>query len=362
MSFWNKKIFGGNDVFGLDLSDLSVKVAQIEKNGSLEEVVSFASLPITSGIISDGEIKNKQQVAEIIKRVLQGARPRKIKTNKVICSLPETKAFLRIISMPEMKTEEVREAVKWEIEATIPLPIDQIYYDWQVLEKSFGTEKGKINLLVVAVGKNTVDQTMEVLALAGLEVVGLEIESVAQSRSLLDEKKEKESVLLVDVGDRRTSFVIADAGIPCFTSSIPLSGTSLTNAIAKNLGVSFEEAENIKIQYGIGSDFKNDAIFKAVEPVLENLASEIERSIDFYVSSLQYSVGVDKIMMCGGGSNTKGLLPYLAKRLKRGVELGNPWVNMKLDKNLPIIEKSVASQYATVIGLALKGAHYEDLP
>lgn len=362
MSFWNKKIFNSGDIFGLDLSDLSVKVAQVESLGSTEKITGFASVPVAVGAIADGEIKDKQQVAGAIRKALETSAPRKIRTRKVICSLPETKAFLRIISMPEMDAEEIREAVKWEIEATVPLPLDQIYYDWQILDKSFNKEKGKENLLVVAVSKGIVDQTMEVLKLADLEAVGLEIESIAQARSLLDEKKDAGGVLLVDIGDRRTSFVISDNGIPCFTSSIPLSGTSLTDAISKYMNVAFEEAERVKFQYGIGSDFKNDAIFKAVRPILENLALEIERSIDFYVSNLQYSSTVDRIIMCGGGSNTKGLMPFLSKRLKRSIELGDPWINMELGKNLPAIERSVASQYATVIGLALKGARYEDIP
>ena len=361
MGFLNKKIFNGSGVMGLDLSDLSVKVARIESDGKIEKVVSYANVPIANGAIADGEIKDKQQVVNVIKKAIETAGPEKIKTKKVICSLPETKAFLRIITIPEMEKEEIREAIKWEIEATIPLLLDQIYYDWQVLENSFVKEKGRMNVLVVAVGKNIVDQVMDVLETSSLEVVGLEIESIAQSRSLLDEKKEDSSVLLVDIGDRRTSFVISDKNIPCFTSSIPLSGTSLTNAISKEMGVSFEEAEKIKFQYGIGSDFKNDVIFKAVQPVLENLAVEIQRSIDFYVSNLQYSTGVDRIVMCGGGSNTKGIVPYLTKRLGREVELADPWVNMHLGKELPCIEKEAASQYATVIGLALKGNQYENL-
>lgn len=361
MSFLNKKIFGGNDILGLDLSDLSVKVLKIEKIGKMERVVSFANVPIVGGAISDGEIKDKQQVANVIKKALQISGPERIRTKKVICSLPEIKAFLRIISIPEMCIEEAKEALRWEIEATVPLPLDQIYYDWQILDEGFAKEKGKMNILVAAVGKNIVDQTVEVLELAGLQPVGLEVESIAQSRSLLDEKKIDTAVLLVDIGDRRTSFVIADKNVPCFTSSIPVSGTSLTDAIAKDLNLSFDDAEKIKYQYGIGSDFKNDAIFKAVHPVLENLALEIERSIDFYISNLQYSTSVDRIVLCGGGSNTKGLLPYMAKRLQRDIELGNPWSNIQMGKELPIIEKTVAAQYATVIGLALKGAQYEDL-
>lgn len=362
MSFLNKKIFDDStNVFGMDLSDLSIKVVKIENHGAADFVASYASVPLLNGCISDGEIKKQDQVVLAIKKAVSQAVPKKIKTKKVICSLPETKAFLRIISIPQMSETEMHEAVRWEMEATIPLPVEQVYYDWQVLPAELLVEKGKMNLLVVAIAKTVVDQVMETLEQAGLDPVGLEIESIAQARSLIAEKNDKSTVLIVDIGDRRTSFSINKDGFPCFTSSIPLCGQSLTDVISKGMNVTFEEAEKIKIANGIGNDLKNDALFRMTESVLENFVQEIERSIDFYVTGLKYSESIDKIILCGGGANTKGILPYLSKKLGREIEMGNPWINMKLGKDLPAIEKSHSVQYSTAIGLALKGLHYEDI-
>lgn len=362
MSFLNKKIFNSSwSVFGLDLSDLSIKVVQINNSGSTDDIGAFSSVPLPLNCISDGQIIKKDEVIKAIKKALQIAGPKKIKTNKVICSLPETKAFLRIISIPKMDESEIKEAVKWEMEANIPLPLEQVYYDWQIIPNDLFPEKNKINLLVVAISKIVVDQTMETLEAAGLEPVGLEIESIAQARSLLLENDNKQTVLIVDIGDRRTSFSVTNGGVPCFTSSIPLCGQSMTEAIARGMNLTFEEAEKIKFSYGIGNDFKNDTIFKMVKPILENLIQEIEQSIDFYLTGLKYSESIDKIVICGGGSNTKGIVPYLSKKLGRNIEFGNPWINMSLGKNLPTIEKSQSVQYSTAIGLALKGLHYEDI-
>jgi len=362
MGFLNKKIFGyAGDICGLDLSDLSVKVVFLQREGNADRIRSFGFAPIPVGSISDGEIQNKQQVADAIRKAFASSGPKRIKSRNVICSLPETKAFLRVITIPEMKEEEIHEAVKWEMEANIPLPLDQVYYDWQLIGDGAGAEKGKTNLLVVAIAKNVVDQTIEVLEMADVEPFGLEIESIAQARSLISEELEKKTALIVDVGDRRTSFTILDMGVPCFTSSIPLCGQSLSDAIAKNMGISFDEAEKLKFSYGIGVDFKDNTILEAVRPVLENLVSEIERSIDFYLSGLQYSKSVDDIVICGGGANTKGIIPYLAKRLKREVILGDPWVNIRLGDKLPSIDRKSSVQFSTAIGLALKGLNYEDI-
>ena len=355
MNFFQKKIFNIDPVsFGLDLSDLSVKVIQLERDGGYEQIVGFSSVPISQGAIYEGEVVKKDEVVSAIKKAVALAAPGKIRTKNVICSLPETKAFMRIVSVPQMDFEEIHEAVKWEMEANIPLPLDQVYYDWQVLENSLTGEKNKINLLVVAVAKNAVDNIIDVLQKTGLEVVGLEIESIAEARSLLDKNDDKTTTLIVDIGDRRTSFLIAKGGAPIFTSSVPISGQSITDAISKGMNVSFEEAERIKREHGIGSAHKNDSLFRIAEPVLENLAAEIERSIDFYLGGLGYSENIDKIVLCGGGANTKGVLPYLCKKTGKDFEMGDPWINLNLKRGQLLIDKNSSVQFATAIGLALR--------
>jgi len=362
MSFLNKKIFDfTGTAIGLDLNDLTVRVAQFEKEGKREHLVGFGFSAIDSGSVYDGEIMKKDNVVSAIKNAISKAGPKKLKSNKVICSLPENKAFLRIISIPKMSKLEAKEAIKWEIEANIPLALDQVYYDWQILDENISQEKNRMDVLVIAISKKTVDQFLDVLETAGLEVVGLEIESIAQARSLLNKNVNDKAVLIIDFNERRTGFFISNKGVPCFTSSIPVSSQSINDSISKTLSVSIEEAEKTKINHGIGSDFKNSHIFSAVRPVLENLASEIERSIDFFLSELKYSDSVDEIIICGKEATVKGLIPFLSKRLGRTVVLGDPWVNVLLGKKLPEIERGLSVEYATAIGLALKGMNYEDI-
>lgn len=363
MSFLQKKIFDlFPSSFGLDLSDLSIKAVWLDRAGSHDSVASFGSVPLPAGSIIDGEIMNPELVKGAVVKLLEKCGPRKIRTKKVICSLPETKAFLRIISLPAMREEEVREAIKWEIEANIPLTLDQVYYDWQILDLNLAQEKGKMSVLVVAVARSVVDQFQAVLENAGLEVLGLETESIAQARSLLAEKNEEKTTLIVDIGDRRTSFLVSIGNTPCFTSSVPLSSQMVTDAIAKDMHIPFDEAEALKIKYGLGSIALKSPILKATRPVLENMAVEIEKSIDFYVNNLRYSAAVDSIVFCGGGSNMQGLLPYMSRRLGRPVEAGNPWVNVGLGREIPLIDRSRSVQYSTAIGLALRGLdEYEDI-
>jgi len=363
MVFLQKKVFDFSPPpFGLDVSDLSLKALWLTREGKNDRISSFGSVSVPQGAIVDGEIVNEDVVVESIRELMRISGPRRIGTRSVISSLPETKAFLRIITLPKMSHDEAKEAIKWEIEANIPLSLEQVHYDWQILPEVFSTEKEKMSVLVVAVARSAAEQFCAVLERAGLEPVGLETESIAQVRSLLSEKHDDRTVLIVDIGDRRTSFVMAIGNVPVFTSSVPLSSQMMTDAIAKTMGLSLDEAEKRKILVGLGSLSLPNPQLQAVRPVLESLATEIERSLAFYFSTLGYSKKLDAVIFCGGGGNTLGLLPYFSRRLRQNIEGGDPWMNVRLGRKIPPIDRAESVQYSTVIGLALRGLdEYESL-
>ena len=351
MSIFSKKIIDPTPpYFGLDISELSVKVLQMSNKGSFDYVYGFASERLSQGVIKDGSIMNENGLVASIKRARLKAG---ISTKNVICSLPESKSFLRIVTIPQMTEEEVREAIKWEIEAVIPLSIDQVYYDWQILEHSVSKDEKKMDVIIVAVARKYIDEYIEILREIGLTAYGFELESVAQATSLLRDEEKGITSMIIDIGDKSTSFVITVDNVPVFTSSIPLSADSMTRSIEQTFGITYREAENIKVTYGIGSVLKNDHVFQATNAVVENFVTEAQKSIDFYLTGLTYSDAIDRIIMCGGGAKTLGLAPYLSRRLGYNIELGNPWVNVKL-KGVPPVNRDGSVQYATVIGLATK--------
>lgn len=358
MNFLNKKIFNSADRFiGVDLSDVSVKVLELEKNGKILKVRSFSESSVSGGAIDNCVVIKKNEVADAIKRALNKASPKKISSKKTILSLSESKAFLRVVNIPKMRKEEAGEAIKWEIEASIPLSIDQVYYDWQFIEGK--VEGDKQSVLTVAVSREISDKLIAAVELAGLEVYAIEIESVASVRSLVHDE-EKGATLIVDLGAKRTSFIIAKGSIPLFTSSIPFSSESLTDAIVKYLNVTYQEAEEIKIQKGISNLDEDSMIFSALQPSLSNLVSELEKTIDFYVNMDGGDEKIEKIILCGGGSNLKGIIPYISKSLSMEVEQGDPWTNLNMGQSLPPISREKSSSYATVVGLAMREIDYEN--
>jgi len=89
--------------FGLDFSDLSLKIIKLKKKGKFLSLASWGEVKIKPGIIEEGEIKNETALVEIIKEGLNKVKGEKLKTRNVVASLPEKKAFLQVIQMPKMK-------------------------------------------------------------------------------------------------------------------------------------------------------------------------------------------------------------------------------------------------------------------
>ncbi|HRY82720.1 MAG TPA: type IV pilus assembly protein PilM [Candidatus Moranbacteria bacterium] len=356
MAIWNKKIINlKSGYFSLDISDLSVKVFQLEKNGALDSIRSFGVKEIPLGCIENGKIINREKVIEIIKNLLQTSGPKKINTKKVICSLPESKVFLRTVAIPEMNEGEATEAVKWEIEASIPLSVEQVYYDWQFLDKI----EGKQNVLTAAVAKEFVDELMGVLKDCELEVYGLEMESIASIRSLISKDAKPEEVfLIVDIGSNKTSFTVCEGTTPYFTSSIPFSSSGITDEISSRMNLAKEEAQNLKFSQGIENSSGNNSVLNSIAPLLENLSTEIEKTIDFYQNMPKTKAEIGKIILIGGGANLKGLLTYLKSKLSKEIFLGDPWINLNFGKKIPDISQADSARYAVSAGLAMRGTNY----
>jgi type IV pilus assembly protein PilM len=355
------------EAFGIDISDLSLKIAKLKKRGKFFDLVSFKEEKIEKGIIKEGEIKDEKKLSEIIKEAIKKVEGKKLDTMRVVASLPEEKSFCQVIKMPKLSEEDLKSAVVFEAEKYIPLPIEDVYLDCQVVPPISNLQKN-LDVLISATPKKIVDSYLSSLKLAGLQPIAFEIESMAIARALIKDEFSPAPVLIIDLGATRTSFIIFYGRAIRFTCSIPISSIGFTEIISKSLKVSLKEAEELKRKYGLEEKVKlkvkdketiklkvRGRIFEALIPPLVDLVDQIRRYLDFYES--RTGKKIKKILLCGGGANLKGLVELLAIELKLPVELGNPWLNIleKPEKGSEklFFEKSLA--FTTALGLALRG-------
>jgi type IV pilus assembly protein PilM len=212
--------------------------------------------------------------------------------------------------------------------------------------------------------KTTVDSYDSCLRKAGLVPTVLEVESQTIVRSLVENEKSLVPLVLVDFGKDNTDFIIFSGDSMRFTCVIPVSSQQITQAISKEMNVDLAQAEKIKLNYNLSK--KNDSpefqkIAVAVELVLNNLAGEIKKYLEFHRNhpshehSLNKTAGEnEKIILSGGGSELEGISDFLSQKLQIPVELADPWVNIPLKNNKKIVLSGKRSlSFSKVLGLAL---------
>ncbi|MDI6883305.1 MAG: type IV pilus assembly protein PilM [Patescibacteria group bacterium] len=344
--------------FGLDISDLSLRIANLEKKGGELTLASFEEARIPPGVIEEGEIKNEKRLAEIIQKAISQVKGKKLKTNYVVSSLPEEKSFSDVLQIPRMTEEEIAKAVGFEIENHIPLKIDEVYFDFEKIEPIFG-EKKYLEVLVVACPQKIVKSYLKTLKLAKLQPRALELECQALTRALILKEESREPLLIIDFGESRTTFIIFSGKSLRFTSTIPISSQALSEAISRTLDIGLEKAERLKQEQGL----VKKELFEAMIPTLTDLKEQIETRLNYYYTHekgnhvLPDGRKLKKILLCGGGANLKGLIEFLTSQLKIKIEIANPWVNIfkKPLKKIPQLSFKKSLSYATTLGLALRG-------
>lgn len=354
-SFLNPKVSG----FGIDLSDLSIKIVNLQKQKQGVVLATFGRQEIKEGLIEEGEIKNEQALIETIKKAVATVQGKPLKTKFCVVSLPETESYLRIVPLPTIKKEEVAEAIKWEIEAHIPLALEEIYFDWQIIEPSHPQVQRPLEVLVGVLPKKAVDPYLRVLKEAGLKPFVFEIESVATARALIKNNFSQQPIMILDIGAERTSLIIFCGQTVYFTASLPISNNYLTAALSEKLKIDRAKARQIKFKIGLDYQHPDKPVFQALRPPLVELAAKIKEYISFYQEHTPvYYLGgqISQILLCGGGATMADLPDFLSDELKLPVRLGNPWVNILSEPSEEILglplKESLA--YTTALGLALR--------
>jgi Tfp pilus assembly PilM family ATPase len=164
----------------------------------------------------------------------------------------------------------------------------------------------------------------------------------------------------LDVESFRTSLIMAEQGNLQFTSTIPIAGNSLTESLAKALGIASAKAEEIKKKVGLANTTEYPNIRSSLLPVLNNLTAEIKNILKFH--SEHSDKQVERVVLCGGGARLNNLAEFLAQNLADAgvvkVEQAKPWQNLP-QIAAPPLDESTSLSFVTAIGLAIRGVDYE---
>lgn len=357
VSLLQKKLGDEQPIIGIDVGTSSVKVVQMDKIN--EEMTLIKSALVDIG----GVPGNDEEVLASLKTALIGFETKGAKVTAIVnCSQTCT----RKIITPNMPKKELTQAIRWEAKNAIPFSTDEALMGFDVLGEV--VEKGvkKLVVAVAATPKETVNRLLSIFSKAGIEVSTMIPISVSLQNLIVASGEKKElNVAVVEIGAFITELNIYQKGRLAFSRKLPIAGNDITRAMTSTLmsssgkvELTLEEAEKIKKEVGIpvGEDAEAidgkilpSQILSLMRPCIEQLASEIERSFDFFREE-SHGEKIDKIILFGGGADLKGLTKSLCDELEIKVIIGNSFEDIKVTDQKSDQE---SSRFNLAIGAAL---------
>ena len=307
--------------FGLDLGASEIKVAKVFPMGDKFRVESLG-LAMNSAASLDLVKKRKLLIDDIHKAIKEAG----IKDRRVVVSVPETEVYSMVVRLPVMPDAEVPAAIKWEAEQLVPVPIEEVEFDYVVIYKPpKGSTGEKMLVYLVAAKKTYLNDLVDFLIEAGLEPIALENETVALARVF----SYVEGVSLVlNLGALSTSLSILDEGKLMFSHALEMGGVAITRALAKSLSLELAQAEQYKRTYGLKEEEFEGKVRKGILLILSKIVDEAKKAIEFY--STTYQKQVKRLLLSGGGAYMPELGSYLSEKFP-GIEVSvaDPFVVAK---------------------------------
>lgn len=341
-------------LIGLDISSSAVKMLELAdggKDGYRVERYVIELLP--KDAVADGNIVNLEATADAVKRAWKRLGTT---TKHVAMALPAAAVITKKIVVPAgLREDELEMQVESEANQYIPFALDEVNLDFQVIGE-VPSSPDEQEVLIAASRKEKVEDRVAVAESAGLKAAVVDVESYAAQAAFgliakqLPNAGQDRVVALVDIGSQVTNLTILKNGQQLYVREQAFGGSQLTQDIARDHSLSYEEAEALKRS----GDLPDGCIEALVKPFAENLSLEVSRALQFFFTSTQFNT-VDDIVLCGGCANLPGIVEVVANRTQSAVRIANPFADMELSDK--VRAKSLALDAPMLIvatGLALR--------
>ncbi len=349
-----------NSILALNLGTQTISLAEFQTNPSGGIVlVRYKQAEILGDPAADAT-----RVAQTKLQIQQLVAEFGLKKQRVNYAIASHTIFTRPVRLPVVEdASQVEQIVAFEAAQNVPYPIDQVVWDWQLLDEGKG---GQMEVILAAIKSDLLDDINDAVQNAGLRTSVVEIAPMALYNALRYNYADADGcTLLVDIGSRTTNLLFCEPG-KIFPRRLNIGGSTITTAIAKDFGMSFTEADKRKADDGFVSlggsyaepdDAETARISKIIRNQMTRLHQEIARSITFYRSEHGGSQP-ERVLLSGCTAS----LPYMREFFQEkfpsmDVEYFNPLRNVSVSSTLDVEEVGrTAHMLGELVGLALRGA------
>ena len=365
---------------GIDVGGSSLKIVELANVNNKPQLVTYGFINDIPNIIKEESLSAKAEVASHLKHLLKETNTT---TTMAVAALPSFSVFSSIINLPAMKKKDLISAVRWEAKKFVPIPLEEMILDWEVLEEKVlkkdeivskidkksekkdekakndeknkkndkKGEKGNVKVLLTAAPKNLVNKYVELFKEVGLQLVGLETESFALERALIG--NDKNPILVIDVGGKATNIIIYSEGIPILNRSIDVGGYSMTKSLSDVMGLSNKQAEQFKKDMSSAPTSETlDSLPNSIGQVINSIINEVKYILNIYQN--QNNNPISKIILSGGSSYILNLATYVQDIFNIKSYIGDPWARVVHPVEIDSLLKQLGPRLTIPIGLAMR--------
>jgi type IV pilus assembly protein PilM len=336
-------------VVGLDIGSNSIKAVELKGTKAGYELVSFGLEPLAQDTVVDGAIMDAPLVAAGIGTIFDN---QEVKTRNVATSVSGHSVIVKRVTLPMMTEEELFDRIQSEASQHIPFDISDVNLDYQLLE----SVDSQMDVLLVAVKKDKILNHTNVLAQSGKTPTVVDIDAFALQNcyEVNYDPTPGQTVALLNVGASVMNINIVRGGIPLFTRDVSVGGNQYTDALQKELDLSYEDAERLKKGEAIaGVNEENRAtILRSVSDIL---ILEIQKTFDFFRATAA-GENIQRIYLAGGTARVPGLIDLLREEFALPVEELYPFRKIVINPGRHSEEqvRELAPRLAIAVGLALR--------
>ncbi len=341
-------------LLGLDITDHNIKLVELSQTSADTWILEkCATEPLDHGWVVGGNIENTDAVLLALQNLLKKTG---IKTKNVAMALPSSAIITRKMMAPAgLSDPELEAQVEIEANQCFPFALEEINLDFCQLEDPPNAQ-GDVEILIVASRKEGIQDRLALAEVMGLNLKVIDVESYASRLSLdrliqqLPDKDAQTIIALFDIGSQSSTIQVLQDGKALHERDLSLGTAQLTKLIARQYGLTMEEAVIKQRHAEFPSDYKDNVLV----PFITDLSNEIGHALQFFFTSLKYN-SVNYVILSGDVSQFNDLGKTVSNQTSFPCIVANPFEGMQISSGVG--ERKLSSEaptYSTACGLAMR--------
>lgn len=345
---------GNPSIVGLDIGASGVKVCELEKSGKgFCNIKNFGFAPLNEGVIIDEEIQDQQAVIDAINLALKSS---KIKSKNICYGLGGNDTVVRKMKAPEGSPSEIVDHITWESEQFIPFGIDNAEIGVHLMEKKDPTSR---DVIMAAAKTETCNAYLNLFKASGFNTKVIDLQALALinifEHNYADQMEEYEKgTLIIDFGAQFTKLIMYKDGAPLMAKWLHIGGITVTEEIQKEIGLSFEEAENLKFSK-TGEENYPAEVMEVIKRVVDKTILAISDAVNIFNNQSSQDK-INYCLICGGSVQLPGMIEALHQIFDVSIEVLDPFkkITVKSTNITQELLDQVPFLGAVSLGLALR--------